>query len=104
YSHLHGFIPRLGFFAEQPGQTLIDFGEIMAVVAPKLILVIAPDMDPHTDQEALPSMLRPVNAVYRLYGKEGNLRTEYPHDINRLSRDRYKLGSGFFAKLLKEKP
>lgn len=104
YSHLHGFIPRLGFFAEQPGQTPIDFGEIMAVVAPKPILVIAPDMDPHTDQEALHSMLRPVNAVYRLYGKEGNLRTEYPHDINRLSRDRYKLVSGFFAKLLKEKP
>ena len=102
FSHLHGFIPRLGFFADQPNQAPIDFGEIMAVVAPKPILVVSPDMDPHTDHHALQAMLDPVKSVYRLYGKGENLQTEYPNDINRLSRDRYGLISDFFAELLKK--
>lgn len=101
YSHLHGFMPRLGFFAEQPEQAPIDFGELMAVVAPRPILVVAPDMDPHTDLDALQAMLGTVKSVYTRYGKEENLQTEYPNDINRLSRDRYGKISGFFRNLMK---
>ncbi len=101
YSHLHGFLPRLGFFAEQPESTPIDFGEIMAVVAPKPLLVVAPDMDPHTDLPALKNLLSPVRSVYQLYEKEKQLHVVHPHDINRLSRDQYGLVSDFFANLLK---
>src|SRR5699024_2509666 len=101
YSHLHGFLPRLGFFAEQPESTPIDFGEIMAVVAPKPLLVVAPDMDPHTDLPALKNLLGPVRSVYQLYEKEKQLHVVHPHDINRLSRDQYGPVSDFFANLLK---
>ncbi|NGF56362.1 alpha/beta fold hydrolase [Parapedobacter sp. SGR-10] len=101
YSHLHGFMPRLGFFAGQPEDVPVDFGEIMAMLAPKPVLVVAPDMDPHTDHKALQEMLASVRSVYRLYGKEKQLHTAYPHDINRLSRDRYGLVSSFFVNLTK---
>lgn len=103
YSHLHGFIPRLGFFATQPENVPVDFGEIMAMLAPKPVLIVAPDMDPHTDQQALQDVIDSVRPVYRLYGKEKQLYTLYPHDINRLSRDQYGQISGFFVRLINEK-
>ncbi len=101
YSHLHGFIPRLGFFAEQPGRVPVDFGEIMALIAPKPVLIVAPDMDPHTDNQALHNVLTSVKSVYRLYNNEKQLHTAFPHDINRLSRDQYGLISSFFMELMK---
>lgn len=102
YSHLHGFMPRLGFFAEQPDQVPVDFGEIMAVIAPKPVLIVAPDMDPHTDRKSLQKVLASVRSVYSLHNEEKQLQTAYPHDINRLSRDQYGLISAFFMKLLND--
>src|SRR5690606_10244181 len=45
YSHLHGFIPRLGLFADKPAEAPVDFGEVIAAAAPKPMLIIAPDLD-----------------------------------------------------------
>src|SRR5690606_36358551 len=69
YSHFHGFIPRLGFFADIPQEAPVDFGEIIAAAAPKPMLIIAPDRDRYTDIDAFRSMMAPVGNVYRLYGK-----------------------------------
>src|SRR5699024_7668315 len=52
-SHLHGLIPRLGLFAEEPQGVPVDFSEILACIAPRPMMVIAPTLDRYTDMSAL---------------------------------------------------
>jgi len=99
YSHLHGFIPRLGFFADKPDDAPVDFGEIIAAAAPKPMLIIAPDLDWHTDSEALMAMMEPVRKVYGLYGKSKGLLVKQPHEINRMTVEMYKQVGDFFRQL-----
>ncbi len=44
YSHLHGLIPRLGFFVGYEARIPIDF-DILACIAPRHLLVMAPGKD-----------------------------------------------------------
>jgi len=100
YSHLHGFIPRLGAFASQPLNTPVDFGEIIASIAPRPLLIIAPDMDRYTDILSLKAAMEPVARVYKLYDKQNQLLLEYPHEINRIPEDMYRQIGEFYAKLI----
>ena len=102
YSHLHGFIPRLGFFADRPAEVPVDFGEIIAAAAPTPMLIIAPDLDRYTDIEALRAMMEPVSSVYGLYGNKDRLALKYPHEINRMTEDMYKEVGMFFQGLYEE--
>ncbi len=102
HSHLHGNIPRLGFFAARPMDAPVDFGEIIAAIAPRPAMIIAPGLDRYTDITALKATLAPVFKVYGLYRSEANLVTKYPHEINRMTEDMYKEVSRFFTGLLKE--
>lgn len=99
YSHLHGFIPRLGFFAENPQNAPVDFGEIIAAVAPKPVLLIAPDADRYTDIKTLQGVMGKVSRVYDLYGKKSSLQVQYPHEINRMTKEMYREAGNFFAQL-----
>ncbi|WP_119081072.1 alpha/beta fold hydrolase [Chitinophaga alhagiae] len=99
YAHLHGFIPRLGFFAENPGNAPVDFGEILAAVAPKPVLLIAPDADRYTDIKALQKVVGQVSDVYGLYGQKNSLQVKYPHEINRMTREMYSEVGEFFTQL-----
>lgn len=102
YSHLHGFIPRLGFFAERPQDAPVDFAEIIAAVAPRPVLLIAPDADRYTDIEALKSSMDKVASVYTLYGQKNNFHTTYPHELNRMTKEMYSRVGDFFMRLTKQ--
>lgn len=102
YSHLHGFIPRLGFFADEPEKVPVDFSEIIAAIAPRPVLLIAPDADRYTDMKALKSDMNKVNHIYSLYGQKGNLQINYPHELNRMTKEMYGQASDFFLQLLKK--
>ena len=102
YSHLHGFIPRLGFFASTPQKTPVDFGEIIAAAAPKPILIIAPTMDRYTDISALKEMIGPIHRIYDLYEGNSQLVLKYPKEINRMTREMYNDLTAFFTELLYE--
>lgn len=45
YSQLHGLIPRLGFFKGHEDRIPVDFNEVLACIAPRPVLVIAPEQD-----------------------------------------------------------
>ena len=45
YSHLHGLIPRLGFFVDHEDRIPVDFDDVLACIAPRSVLVIAPEQD-----------------------------------------------------------
>lgn len=84
-SHLHGFIPRLGYFAATPAITPVDFGEIISGIAPRPVMLVAPTLDRYTDRKALEKSVVEAKYIYKLYGKEVNLQLYQPEDINRLS-------------------
>ena len=101
YSHLHGFIPRLGFFADRPQDVPVDFSEIIALAAPKPVLLITPDMDRYTNISAFRDAMKPVKHIYDLYNKKEHLIITYPHEINRMTPEMYKQVGDFFDKLAK---
>ncbi len=85
YSHLHGLIPRLGFFVGQETRIPWDFDEILACIAPRPVFVIAPSWDQYANLEDVRQCVAQVESVYGLYGSKQNLEVYVPEDYNRFS-------------------
>ena len=47
YSHLYGWLPRLGAFVGQESCVPVDFDEVLSAIAPRPALVVAPRLDWH---------------------------------------------------------
>lgn len=86
YSHQHGFLPRLGLYADTPQQTPVDFEDMMACIAPRPLLVISPSLNRHADPLAVQSTMNRVKTVYNRYKKTGALRFQTPPEINRITQ------------------
>src|SRR5690606_17225691 len=86
YSHLHGLLPRLWFFAGHESRIPYDFHEILASIAPRPLLVVAPTWDQYASLGDIEDCMREVSRVYRLYGSD-NLHLYTPEDYNRFSPD-----------------
>jgi cephalosporin-C deacetylase-like acetyl esterase len=102
YTQLHGFIPRLGQFESNPEKVPIDFAEIISAIAPRPLMIVAPDLDRHTDLPALKNSLESVKAVYNLYDANNQLNLNYPHEINRLTIEMTREIIGFYQRQLKK--
>jgi dienelactone hydrolase len=87
YSHLHGLIPRLGFFVGHEDRVPFDSDEVMAAIAPRQVLVVAPELDRYAPVANVRRALEAAAGVYRLCGKPNALMLETPFDFNRLSRE-----------------
>ncbi|MEO6135505.1 MAG: dienelactone hydrolase family protein [Ginsengibacter sp.] len=57
YSHLHGLIPRLGFFVGNEDRIPVDFEEIIATIAPTNLMIIAPKQDRHHPPDQIKSIV-----------------------------------------------
>ncbi len=97
HAHQHGFLPRLGLFADEPGCVPVDFGEILACVAPRPLMVIAPELDRHSDPDAVAEAVKPVQAVYELMGAGDAFQVETPREINRMTPEMQKAIIGFLS-------
>jgi dienelactone hydrolase len=87
WSHLHGLIPRLGFFVDEPGRTPYDFHEILACIAPRPVLVVAPTWDRDADFGDVKACVEEARKVFGLYGAEGEIDLYAPDDYNRLTME-----------------
>ncbi len=87
YSHLHGLLPRLGFFVKNETHIPYDFHEILAVIAPRPILVIAPVWDQYASFPDIQNCMNEVKKVYDLYKLKDNIELFAPDDYNRFSID-----------------
>jgi dienelactone hydrolase len=86
YSHLHGLMPRLGFFVGQEARLPFDFDEVLALIAPKPVLIVAPELDRYARIADVRTELAESRKVYRLLVREGALQVESPVDFNRFPR------------------
>ena len=85
YSHLHGLLPRLGFFVGHEARIPIDFNEILASIAPRPVLVIAPVMDKDANVEDVKQAVDQAKSIYSLYDASQNFEVFTPDDFNRFS-------------------
>src|SRR5690606_23015892 len=84
YSHLHGLLPRLGFFVGNESRIPYDFHEILALIAPRPLLMVAPTWDQFASLEDIKQSIQEVSKVYGLYGSD-NIHLYTPEDYNRFS-------------------
>jgi cephalosporin-C deacetylase-like acetyl esterase len=85
FSHQHGLIPRLGWYAENPVQVPVDWAEIIACIAPRPLMLITPEFDRHADLNAIRESLTSIRLLYDKEQKSQNLVIQKPRDINRMS-------------------
>lgn len=85
YSHLHGLIPRLGFFVGKESKIPVDFPEIIASLSPRKVLVIAPRYDRDAHVVDIEKSMYKVREIFALHNKPENLELSVPDDFNRLS-------------------
>jgi hypothetical protein len=85
YSHLHGLIPRLGFFINNEARIPYDFHEIMACIAPRPMLIIAPLMDKDAVYADVRECVEQAGTIYGLSGERDRIELFSPDDYNRFS-------------------
>jgi pimeloyl-ACP methyl ester carboxylesterase len=83
YSHLHGLLPRLGFFVGREARLPVDSDEVLSLVAPRPALVIAPRWDRYARLADVETELEACRRVWDWEGKSSGLTVETPPDINR---------------------
>ena len=82
YSHLHGLMPRLGFFVGREERLPVDYDEILALAAPRPALIVAPTKDRYARIGDVRKLLEAPAGVYRMLGTELTVWT--PDDFNRI--------------------
>jgi dienelactone hydrolase len=85
YSHLHGLIPRLGFFAGNENRIPVDFDEILASIAPRPVLVVAPTWDQYGSHIDIKASVSAAAKVYNLYGAREMIQIQSPEDYGRFT-------------------
>ena len=99
-SHWHGLIPRLGWYADKPEKTPVDYPEMISCIAPRPALIIAPELDRYSNAEAIKKGLSDAGKIYQLHGESNHLQAYYPKEINRITEPMYARISGFFSSIL----
>jgi dienelactone hydrolase len=87
YSHLHGLIPKLGFFAGYESRIPYDYHEILAAIAPRPLFIIQPTWDQYASSEDVQKCIDEASKVYDLYGKNKRPVVFSPEDYNRFSNE-----------------
>lgn len=85
WSHLHGLIPRLGFFMGSEDRIPVDFHEVIAVIAPRPVLVIAPEMDKDAHPGDIVKAVDHARKIFELHGQGQKLGIYTPKDYNRFA-------------------
>jgi len=91
FSHLHGLIPRLGFFIGNEDRIPFDYQEILGSIAPRPILLIAPTLDQAASLEGIKSTVTEARKIYKLLGVPDKLSLNSPDDFNRFSNEMQKI-------------
>ena len=101
YSHLRPTIPRLGLFLGNEKRIPYDFHEILALIAPRPVCILAPKLDQDWFYEDVEICFNEAGKVYELYGKKDNLTIYSPNDFNRYTPEYQQLINNWLSGQLK---
>ncbi len=97
YSHLHGLMPKLGFFVGHEDRLPIDFDEVLAAIAPRPVFSVAPTMDRYYPVADVRKLADAVQPLYRLLGGTGRLEVVTPKEFSRFPNEIQKLAYDWLA-------
>lgn len=83
YSHLYGLIPRLGLFAGQEKNLPYDYDDLMAMVAPRPLLVVQPARDRDATPADVRTAVSNAKKIYTLQGAGNKIALQEPDDYAR---------------------
>jgi len=83
--HCHVLQPRLAAFIGNEARIPYDFHEVLALAAPRPVLVVTSQVDRQNTVDDVKTCVREAGKVYRLLGAEGKLRLQTLDDYNRYS-------------------
>ncbi len=86
YSHLHGLLPKLGFFLGEEARVPFDYDDLLALSAPARVLVVAPELDRYSPVDDVREMVRQASPAFEEVGAEERLELWTPRDFNRFPR------------------
>jgi len=84
YSHVHGLLPRLGFFVGEQSRIPYDYPELISAIAPRPVFVLQPQLDRDATPADVRAAVDNARKVYSLYGAADKLHLDEPWDYNRL--------------------
>lgn len=79
WSHLYGWLPRLGTFVGREEETPIDFDQILAAAAPRPMLVMAPTRDWHATHSDVAAAVTAAQSIYAVRGGADKLNFQSPN-------------------------
>lgn len=87
YSDLHGLIPRLGFFIGSESRIPVDFDDIISCIAPRSLLIIAPEQDRHHPIASVMKTMSTISKKYRQDHSSEKLTFLQPRTYNHYPND-----------------
>ena len=84
FSQERGLIPRLGFFVGNESRIPYDYDELFASIAPRPVMIVAPQFDRDANPADVRAAVRRALAVYELHGAGRALELREPWDYTRL--------------------
>jgi pimeloyl-ACP methyl ester carboxylesterase len=99
YSHLHGLMPKFGFFIGQEARLPFDFDEVLALIAPRPVLIVAPTLDRYAVAEDVTQEVEAPRKIYHMLGHANAMAFETPLDFNRFKAARQQQVFHWLARL-----
>lgn len=90
-SHLYGWLPRLGAFIGHEDRIPVDYPEIMASIAPRKILVVAPSEDRYATPGEVSDAVAFARLNYDALGNGRGIEMATPFEENRLTDGMHRL-------------
>jgi pimeloyl-ACP methyl ester carboxylesterase len=87
YSHVHGLMPRLGFFEGHETRLPADWDEVLAAVAPRPVHIIAPTLDRYNPAADVERAVDDAGKVYAMLGDRAALELHTPVNFNRFPEE-----------------
>ncbi len=84
-SRTYAWLPPLGAFAGDEQRTPYDYQDLLGLMAPRPVLVIAPELDNEHALADVRTCVDQAREVYQLFGQSENLRLESIEDYLRFS-------------------
>jgi len=85
HSHLYGLIPRIGLFSGQASRLPYDYDDLIALVAPRPVLIVQPQRDRDADPQDVRSAVQRARDIYTFNGASEELALQEPDDYARLT-------------------
>lgn len=85
HSQVYGMVPRLGLFAGNESRLPYDYEDLIALIAPRPVLIIQPAMDRDATPTDVKAAIDRAKTVYTLNGAANNLELQEPNDYARLT-------------------